>query len=64
MMEPIRHEDSERNDRKMLKFARDLIEELNYLHSENVRLRGNLEYAIGRACRLRNRLMGATNEDD
>jgi hypothetical protein len=56
MSGPIRHEDSERNDRKTMKFVRDLTEELNYLLTENVRLKGHIEYALGRIHRINNRL--------
>ena len=53
---PIRHEYSERNRRKLLKLSGDLLEELNYLHAEHLKMQSHFEYAVGRIHRIINRL--------
>jgi hypothetical protein len=56
MTEPIRHEASVRNRRKMLKLSRDLLEDLEHLYVQHIKMRNNIEYSIGRARRIINRL--------
>lgn len=60
MTEPIRHRASERNRRKAMKLCRDLQDELLHLYTEHMKLRSNLEYAIGRTRRVLNRLQAET----
>jgi len=64
MTEPIRHQSSERNRRKLIKLAGDLLEELNHICDQQLHERRNLEYAIGRAHRILNRLRAEVEQDD
>ena len=56
MTEPIRHEASARNSRKALQHAERLLEEMTFIHAEHLKQIVNLEYSMGRAQRLVNRL--------
>jgi hypothetical protein len=54
---PVRHEDSARNTRKALRFAKELREELEQIDAKLNRLRiESLRYALGRIYRIENRI--------
>jgi hypothetical protein len=57
MKRPVRHQDSPRNTRKALRFAKELREELEQIDAKLNRLRiESLRYALGRIYRIENRI--------
>ncbi len=56
MSEPIRHEASPRNRRKLMHNAKCLKEEIEFLLTDSVQREVNLKYALHRVCTLLNRL--------
>ena len=63
MSEPIRHEASPRNRRKMLHNAECLLDELLFLQAHALKRLTNLKYAVHRANTLVNRIKAEGLQD-
>ena len=62
---PRRHAPSPRNRKKALKFATELVEELEYLDTTlRAMTDEHIRYALGRARRLVNRLKAESENDE
>ena len=55
MTDPIRHESSDRNRRKLETHIQNLIEELESISGQLIKLKAHVEYALGRVHRINNR---------
>ena len=56
MSEPVRHSKSKRSRKKQLHFAKNLRDELEFLHKQHKRRLVNINYALDRIYKLINRL--------